>query len=43
MGDQWVDSPLPEYSYRIRSDKVKLQRGDCNLNVTGSFLELRLC
>lgn len=43
MRDQWVDSPLPEYSYRIMSDGVKLQRGHCNLNVAGSFLKLRLC
>lgn len=43
MRDQWVDSPLPEYSYRIMSDGVKLQRGHCNLNVAGGFLKLRLC
>lgn len=42
MRDQWLDSPLHEYSYRIMSDEVKLQRGDCNLNVAGGFLKLRL-
>lgn len=42
MRDQWLDSPLCEYSYRIMSDEVKLQRGDCNLNVAGGFLKLRL-
>lgn len=40
MRDQWVDSPLLEYSYRIRSDEVKLQRGDCNLNAASGFLKL---